>query len=245
MSEIELEVDNGIALVTLHAPERRNALSVTMAAELLEVWRRIDADPTVAVTVLRGAGGHFCAGAERSVLGDAGQDPTAPESYAALGIVYDSFLALDRLATPTIAALRGYSVGAGVNLAMAADLRIIGEDAILRSGFFRIGLHPGGGHFTLLHRETNRQTAVAMALLGEDVRGADAVRLGLAWECVPDKEVEQRCLELAGRVAADPELARTVIAQLREETRVGSLPLPLASQSERASQLWSLRRREA
>ncbi|NNG20118.1 enoyl-CoA hydratase/isomerase family protein [Naumannella sp. ID2617S] len=242
MSEIELERRGSIALITLNAPERRNALGRQMAADLLAVLAEVDRDPALGVTVLRGADGHFCAGAERSLLADAGADPAGDAHYAALGLVYEVFAAVDRLATPTIAALRGWSVGAGVNLAMAADVRVIAEDATLRSGFSQIALHPGGGHFTLISRESNRQAAVAMSLLGQDVRGAEAVRLGLAWECVPDAEVEDRCLALAAAVT-DPALSRTAVANLRHETTAGHLDLRAATQLERASQLWSLRRR--
>lgn len=243
MAEVILDIDGGVAVLTLNAPDRRNAMSAAMAGELIAAMTEVNENPEIGATVVRGAGGHLCAGADRSVLANAGQDPTEPEMFAGVGLVYDTFAKLDTMATPTIAAVRGYSVGAGVNLAMSADVRIMAKEAVLRSGFFGIGLHPGGGHFTLVGREANRSTATAMTAFGCDVKGDRAVELGLAWESVDDEAVEDRCLELARYAARDPELARLAVPSLRGETNGGYYDVAAASRMERAAQMWTFRRK--
>ncbi len=242
--QVQVEVRDGVAVVTLDAPERRNALTGPMAEQLIAVCEDIDADPSVGAAVIQGSGGHFCAGAHREVLDGAGSDPADPGHYDAIGSVYQAFQRVGRLAVPTIAAGRGAAVGAGVNLLMATDLRVVGDTVRIIAGFLRIGLHPGGGHFTLLNRTAGRETTSAMALFSEEVGGERAVEVGLAWECVPDDEVEARAFELARRPAKDPELARAAVSTFRTEVDSVHMPWELASQAERAVQMWSLRRRD-
>lgn len=242
-SQIDLELRDGVALITLRAPERRNALTPDMAADLVALCDQLDADPTVGAAVVTGADGHFCAGAHRRVLATAGEDPADPESYADNGSVYGAFQRVGRLAMPTIAAVQGAAVGAGVNLMMATDLRVVGESARIIAGFLRIGIHPGGGHFVLMNRTAGRETTAAMTLFSEEVSGAKAAELGLAWDCVADDEVVPRALELATRAAKDPELARSAVASFRAEVGPPGVSWEVASQAERATQMWSLRRR--
>jgi enoyl-CoA hydratase len=130
-----------------------------------------------------------------------------------------------------------------MNLALATDLRIVATNARLIAGFLRIGIHPGGGYFTLATRLAGREAAAATAIFGEEMDGARAARLGVAWAAVPDDQVEPRALELARRAAADPELARLAVRSLRAEAGSSPLPWPLALEVERGVQMWSLRRR--
>src|SRR5918997_1342768 len=120
---------------------------------------------------------------------DRRKDPAAPDAFSGLGTVYRSFARVGELEPPTIAAVRGGAVGAGVNLAFATDVRVVGRDAKLISGFLPIGLHPGGGHAALLGRTGAREAAAALALFGERIDGARAAELGLAWEAVEDGQV--------------------------------------------------------
>ena len=94
--------------------------------------------------------------------------------------------------------MRGAAVGAGLNLALATDLRIVSRTARLLPGFAQIGIHPGGGHFTLLNRVAGREAAAALGLFGEEVDGDRAVALGLAWAAYDDGDVQDRALALAG-----------------------------------------------
>lgn len=241
--EVRYEVSDGVAVVTLDAPERRNALSVEMSQELIDSARAAEADPAVGALVVTG-GSHFCAGAVRSVLADTGRDPVEDGAYRSLETVYRAFTTIGEIGVPTIAAVRGAAVGAGLNLALATDLRIVSRTARLLPGFAQIGIHPGGGHFTLLNRVAGREAAAALGLFGEEVDGDRAVALGLAWAAYDDGEVLERTLALATRVAADPALARRTVGSFRRETAPGGMPWDVAVELERSPQMWSLRRRE-
>ena len=241
--EVRLEREDGVAVITLDAPERRNALTADMAAELVSACEEADGDASVGAVVVRGEGGFFCAGGDRATLAAAGQDPAAPETFEGLGVVYRSFKRVGELEPPTVAAVRGGAVGAGLNLALATDVRIVANDALLVSGFLPIGIHPGGGHGALLGRMGNRETAAALALFGERIDGRRAAELGLAWSALDDGEVEDAALELAKRAAADPELARRTAYSLRSELGPPALPWAAGLELERASQMWSLRRK--
>jgi enoyl-CoA hydratase len=161
-----------------------------MAEALVAACDEVDADSALGAVVVRGEE-FFCAGGDRGTLAAAGRDPAAPETFSGLGAVYRSFARVGELEPPTIAAIRGGAVGAGLNLALATDLRVIASDALLISGFIPIGLHPGGGHGALLGRTGVREAAAALALFGERIDGARAAELGLAWAAVDDAEVDE------------------------------------------------------
>ena len=129
-----------------------------------------------------------------------------------------------------------------MNMLLAADLRIVANDARLICGFLKRGLHPGGGHFVILSRLIGREATAAMALFGEEIDGTRAAQLGLAWKAVDDEAVESRALELAARVAADPELARAAVGNFRKEVVNGAVGWDVAMQYERPAQMWSMRR---
>jgi enoyl-CoA hydratase len=140
--------------------------------------------------------------------------------------------------------VRGGAVGAGLNLMLATDLRIVASDARIVSGFLPIGLHPGGGHGALLGRSGVREAAAALALFGERIDGTRAAELGIAWAAVEDDDVEPTAHELAARAGADPELARRTAVSLRTVLGPPALPWGAALELERASQMWSMRRKE-
>ena len=241
--EIRLARDGGVATISLDAPARRNALTLEMATALVAACEEVDADPSVGAVVVRGEGGFFCAGGDRTTLAAAGRDPASPDAWHGLGAVYRSFARVGELEPPTIAAVRGGAVGAGLNLAFATDLRVMSVDATLLSGFLPIGLHPGGGHASLLGRAGVREAAVALTLFGETIDGARAAELGLAWTAVEDAEVDGTAAALAAGAAADPELARRTARSLRTELGPPALPWAAALELERASQMWSMRRK--
>jgi len=243
MPEVRLEVADGLATLTLAAPDRRNALTPVMAGELVAACEAIDEDASVGAVVVCGEGPVFCAGADRATLLGAGGDPAEEAAYRDLGAVYSAFTRVGELEPPTIAAVRGPAVGAGVNLALATDLRVMAVDARLVAGFTALGIHPGGGHFTLAARVGGRESAAALGLFGQEVSGARAVELGLAWEAVPTEDVEARATEIADAVAHDPELSRRAARSMRLELGPPGVSWPVALEAERAAQMWSLRRR--
>ncbi|UUY03750.1 enoyl-CoA hydratase-related protein [Svornostia abyssi] len=243
-SELTLDRRDGVAVMTLRAPERRNALSAAMADAMVAACEEIDADGSIGAVIVTGEGPYFCAGGDRAQLAAAGEDPAEPSLYEAMGRIYQAFARVGELVPPTIAAIRGGAVGAGLNLALATDLRVVADDAVLLSGFLPIGLHPGGGHAALLTRLVGRETANAMQLFGAKVTGARAVELGLAWTAVPADEVDAAAFELARVPAADPELARKTARSMDTIAGPPAISWPAALELERASQMWSLRRRD-
>lgn len=131
-----------------------------------------------------------------------------------------------------------------MNMLLATDLRIVARDARLLCGFLKRGIHPGGGHFVILSRLIGREAAAAMAVFGEEIDGEKAAELGLAWESVDDDFVDDRAIELATRVAGDPELARVTVENFRTETAT-PVSWEVAMQFERPAQMWSMRRSAA
>ncbi|PTL55030.1 enoyl-CoA hydratase/isomerase family protein [Paraconexibacter algicola] len=243
LTDLTLERHGGVAVLTLDAPDRRNALTIAMARAMIDTCEELDADPTVGAVVVRGAGGYFCAGGERATLARAGEDPAAPDAFTGMGTIYRAFHRVGELQVPTIAAIHGGAVGAGMNLAFATDLRIVARDAKLASGFIPIGLHPGGGHGVLLGRTGARETTAALALFGERITGEQAVAAGLAYEALDADAVDARALELAAVPARDPELARRTTLSLRTELGPPALPWGAALEMERSAQMWSMRRK--
>lgn len=235
---------DGTAVITMRAPERRNALTVEMAQAMIEACEAVDADASIGAVIVTGDGDYFCSGGDRSVLDGAGKDPAGPTTYASMSTIYGAFARVGRLAPPTIAAIRGGALGAGLNLALATDLRVVAEDATFLSGFLPIGLHPGGGHSLLISRAVGRETANALQLFGQRITGTQAVELGLAWAAVPAAAVDATARDLAAVPAADPELARRTARSMRTISGPPALPWDAALDLERASQMWSLRRKE-
>ena len=136
-TEIRLELDPPIATISLAAPERRNALTPAMAQQLIEACEAVDADPRIGAVVVRADGDVFCAGGDRATLTEIGTDPAETARFADLRVIYEAFARVGRIASPTIAAARGAAVGAGLNLLLATDARVVANDARLFSGFLR------------------------------------------------------------------------------------------------------------
>jgi enoyl-CoA hydratase len=239
IGHVELVVSENVATVTLNNPAMRNAMTTSMAQELVEIAAEIERSRDIGCVVLVGAGGYFCSGADRALLRQVAKSPADDAAVALLGAVYESFIAIGSTHVPVIAAIRGGAVGAGLNLCLAADLRVVAESATLLSGFRQIGIHPGGGHFYLLASISGPETAAALGMFGLPVTGSRAVELGLAWRATPDEEVEGTAIQLARDVATDPRLASEMVRSLRRVTRQG---WESAVAGERASQMWSLAR---
>lgn len=240
-----VEIDSpspGVTRLTLVNPGKANALSPPMAADLLEAYEAIAADHACGCVIVRGGGRHFCSGGDRSFLNDLAANPLEADHYTRNEQVYASFRQLGQLPVPTIAAVRGAAVGAGINLMLATDLVIVAEDARIISGFVELGIHPGGGHYHLVSRRAGAQVAAALSLFGEELNGLDCERVGLAWDAVPDADVDARAIALAQRVARDPGLARACIRSLRMES-AASQAWDLALEAERGVQAWSMMRK--
>ncbi|HEU5265338.1 MAG TPA: enoyl-CoA hydratase-related protein [Jatrophihabitans sp.] len=240
-TRIGLDIADGVAWITLDGPGQRNALDAESAAALIEVCERVDADEAVGATVITGADPAFCSGADRAHL--AQLRTAAPDAvYEGLDAVYVAFRRFGELSMPTVAAVNGAAVGAGVNLALAADLRVLADTAVLASGFAGIGLHPGGGHLNLLARAGGPALAAAMGVFAQPVGAERAVATGLAWTAVPPEELRDTVTGLVTHLAADPPLARALAASLHR-TAFDTAGWDRAVEVERARQMWSLPRR--
>jgi enoyl-CoA hydratase len=198
----------GVRILTLNDPDRRNALSPALQAELGAAVEAVAADPQARVLVVTGNGPGFSAGADLpAVFGELHRE--VAEIRAGLRAIYDSFLRVRRLEIPTIAAVQGAAVGAGVNLAMSCDVRIAGPQARFGVTFTKLGLHPGGGCTFFLTQALGRQRAMALILDGGVLDADEALRLGLVLDVVDDPRA--RAIETAVRWAAiDPALSRDV-----------------------------------
>jgi enoyl-CoA hydratase len=196
MTQVNVDVSDGVAVLTLNDPDRRNALNLPMVDEIVEAMDGIEADTTVGAVVVTGAPPAFCAGADLSHLGGSQRD--------GLRSVYEGFMRIARSTLPTIAAVNGAAVGAGMNLALAADVRLAARRARFDTRFLQLGLHPGGGHTWMFRRITGPQAVAATVLFGEVLDGAEAERIGLVWRCVDDDALLATARELAGRAAAAP-----------------------------------------
>ncbi|MCB1271351.1 MAG: enoyl-CoA hydratase/isomerase family protein, partial [Microthrixaceae bacterium] len=163
-----------VAVVTLDDPSRRNALSLQLSADLASTIEALAEDPEVGAVVVTGDGPAFCAGADLTQLGDSARE--------GLLAIYEGFLAVARCPLPTIAAVNGPAVGAGMNLALACDLRVASTEARFDCRFLDLGIHPGGGHTWMLRRLLGPQTAAAMVLFSEVLDAGTALERGLVWE---------------------------------------------------------------
>jgi enoyl-CoA hydratase/carnithine racemase len=205
----QLRVDrpaDGIVVVTLDQADRRNAMSQPMTRSWARVMADLRADRLVRCVVVTGAGTAFCAGGE---LGWLASDPS--DSVDALRDrmmpFYRSWLAIRELEVPTIAAINGPAIGAGLCLALAADLRYAAEDATLSMPFTGLGMHPGMAATWLLPRIAGAGVATELLLTGRSVTGAEAVPLGLVNRAFPAADLLPAVLEIAESVAAKAPIA--------------------------------------
>ena len=200
---------DGVRVLTLNDPDKRNAMSPALLTQLGDAAETVARDNDARVLVVAGAGSAFSAGADLPALFGAAADSSTSEVRAGLRAVYDSFLRIRDLEIPTIAAVHGAAVGAGVNLAMACDVRIAGPAARFGMTFTKIGLHPGGGATYFMTQALGRQRALALIMDGELLDADEALRLGLVLEVVDDPLVTAQ--ERAARWAhVAPELARDI-----------------------------------
>ena len=193
---------DAVALVTIDRPEARNALSFALLAELAENLEALDRDPACRAVVLTGAGERaFAAGADIVELAD-----QTPERLEAEG----HFGAWDRIAAiglPIVAAVRGFALGGGCELAMSCDIIVAGDDAQFGQPEIRIGVMPGAGGTQRLTRAVGQGLAMELILTGRTMGAEEARAAGLVTSVVPAADTLAASLELAARIAAMPPIA--------------------------------------
>lgn len=241
LNQVNCEIRDRTAVITLANARRRNAINIEMVGEIVGALDMIEARSDVSAVVITGVGSAFCAGAELGHLVRASDEHD--RASEALRSVYRVFLRIDACPLPTIAAVNGPAVGAGMNMALACDIRIAGRAARFATRFLALGLHPGGGHTWMLRRAVGAQAAMAAVLLDEELSGEEAARIGLAWRCVPDAQLLDEALLLASRAAAAPrEVLISAKQSIREMADVSSYAD--AVERELPRQLWSAQQHE-
>jgi enoyl-CoA hydratase len=228
-----------VAVVTLHGP-KANALGDELVSQIWQALDDAERDPKVGCLAITSRK-NFCSGADLDAIRAAGPDPLDEAIYARFGRIYDLFARIATARIPTIAGVGGHVVGAGINLALACDVRIVADDLLVR-GFAAGGVHPGGGHLKMLSQQLERGAAAAMALFGQPLTATDAVSSGFALRAVPPDRLRAELLSVAAGAGDDTELTRSVTATYRA-TVASDLSPAAAILLERAPQVWSLRRR--
>jgi enoyl-CoA hydratase/carnithine racemase len=198
---VEISVDQRVALLRLNRPEARNALSAAMRAEIADGLERLDADPGVGCIVIAGSEDFFAAGADIKAMAERPRD-AAPDPE---GMRFWTRLAA--LQTPTIAAVAGYALGGGCELALACDMIVADEAARFGQPEIKLGIIPGGGGTQRLARTLGRQRAMEYVLSGRSFDAQTAQSWGLVNRAVGGGKWLQEALELARRIAAQAPLA--------------------------------------
>lgn len=224
---------DGLLILTLNDPDHRNILSADLSNALTQAVLAAGADPGLKALIVTGAGSAFCAGARLDDL-----EAAASGDDAAVHAVYRAFMTVADCPLPTIAAVNGAAVGAGMNLTLACDMRIATPTALFDTRFLKIGLHPGGGHSWMLLRAVGWAKASQMLLGGQGLRGEAALNAGL----VQQLSALERLLEDAAALATpmletQRDLLLRTKASLRHAARSSHAE---AFAHETAEQAWSL-----
>ena len=203
---ILLARDNGLATLTLNAPDKLNAVSRKMIAEIKTCWEELAADSSVRAVLLTGAGRGFCAGAD---LADPDREASATaDSGAALDKYFNPVIRLMRtIPKPIVSAVNGVAAGVGMSFALASDIAIAGKSASFLQAFARIGLLPDGGSTWFLPRLVGDQRARALAMLAPQIPAEKAKEWGLIWDVVDDAALMTTATEIARKLADGPTLA--------------------------------------
>ncbi len=204
---VDLRLDarpDGVVVLTLSLPDRRNAMSAAMTASWGRAMAALRADRSVRVVVVTGEGSAFCSGGDVGWIGAIGSQPGASVDRLRERMLpfYRTWLAVRELEVPTIAAVNGAAIGAGLALALACDLRYAAEDAKLGMPFTALGMHPGMASTYLVPAVAGLAVAREMLLTGRVVTGAEAAAMGLVNQAFPPEELLTRALSVAAAVAA-------------------------------------------
>jgi enoyl-CoA hydratase len=227
---ISVERRGAVALVTLERPDRRNLLDRAIVGEIVAAFDSLEQDDEVRAIVVTGRGPSFCAGADLGTL-----ETGATSDFLA---IYEGFLRVARSTLPTLAAVNGPAVGAGLNLALCCDVRFVTPSARFISRFPTLGLHPGGGHGWMLLQTAGPELAAAMLLYGHELTGQEIVDARLALRHVGDEELLDAAVEFAARAASVPKpLAAKLKETLKAQRALGDQDAAVSVELE--AQAWS------
>ncbi|MEV0151155.1 MULTISPECIES: enoyl-CoA hydratase-related protein [unclassified Nonomuraea] len=207
MSELLVERDpDGVVRLTLNRPDRRNAMTDGMTEQWRDTMAGLAVDRDVRCVVVTGAGSAFCAGGDLSWLGERNAEPVPRLRERMLGF-YRSWLSIAALEVPTVAAVNGPAVGAGLCLALACDLVYAADDARLLAPFTSLGLHPGMAATYLLPARGGAGLAREMLLTGQAISGKEAEIKGLVNRCFPPADLMTEVSAVARKIARNAPVA--------------------------------------
>lgn len=209
---IKTETRDGVAIVTLNRPEALNALNSGLIAELGAALRGFDADPAIGCIVVTGGEKAFAAGADIKEMKDKGYADVAAEDF-----ITDDWEVLADLRTPTIAAVSGYALGGGCEVAMMADMIVAADTAKFGQPEITIGTIPGAGGTQRLTRAVGKSLSMYMNLTGEFIDAETALRAGLVAKVVPQAELMDEALRIAAKIAG---LSQPVVRVAKEAVNV-------------------------
>ncbi len=193
-----------VATLILNRPERMNALNADLVLALNEALARVEGDPEINVVVLAGAGRAFCAGGELAVSGKGRQENNVAELQPILRLGMQAVLKIRAMRQPVIAAVHGAAAGAGMNIALAADIRIASDDAMFGQNFAKVGLFPDYGGTSQL---VGPAKAAELFYTGEMIDAVEALRIGIVNRVVPLAQLETEAHALAHKIANGPVIA--------------------------------------
>lgn len=215
MPKVIVEKKDRIGTITLNRPEVMNALDMDLILELAEAVNQVGAAEDVRVLVLRGAGDHFCSGADLNLLAA----DIAPEKWLQgmrrLGAIITGLRSIPQ---PVIAALRGVAVGGGANLALAGDFVLASEKTRFSEVFVHIGVILDGGGTYFLPRLLGLAKARELALLGDEIDGREAENIGLVYKCVAEEKLDEEVAALAAVLAQKSRTAMSLIKEGLEKS---------------------------
>jgi enoyl-CoA hydratase len=213
MSEVLREtIGEGVAVIRLNRPERLNALSLSMRVSLAAAFHSMSDDESVRAVVITGDMRAFAAGADVEELA---KRETIDANFTKARVAW---IAMEAFPKPIIAAVNGLALGAGCELAMHCDIIIAGESALFGQPEVKLGIMPGAGGTQRLLRAIGKFAAMRVLLTGDQMSAADALRVGLVSEVVPDADVVPHALKVAGRIAS---LAPLAVASIKEAVLAG------------------------
>ena len=224
-STLIVERTGAVATLTLNRPGARNALDLAMRQEMLAALDEVEADDSVRVLILTGAGEHFCAGGDVKSMRERRQ--TAAEGRRRVQLLNTMVQRLVDFPRPTIAMVDGYAVGAGTNLALCCDLVIASDRAKFGELFNKIGLGPDGGGTWFLPRLVGLARAKELIFTGDVFDAAEAARMGLVNRVVPAAELRAVTRALAEKIAAGPPAVQRMAKHMLNRAATSDLPAAL------------------
>jgi len=203
MADLEYTVADGIGTILLNRPETKNAFTFAMIDEWAAALQSARTDPEVRVVVVTGAGNAFCSGVDLGEFAAEASDPLAVKS-SLHDRIHRVAYALEDLDKPVIAAVNGAAVGAGMDMALMCDIRLLAMSARMSEGYIRVGLVPGDGGCYFLPRLVGMAKALELLWTGDFVDAEEALRLGIASYVYPDADFGASWRDFALRLAAQP-----------------------------------------